>query len=386
MIDLILIVIAVMFGTLLLDKNKRPKYILKENFNGFTPSYKNFINNYQNGGFNPYTLNKSMETYQPIDYDNNVASIYGYKSDGYDTTPKQTIATCTPNDGLLGSNRWCNCEILSSNGTTETSTRRLIGGVNPKTLIAPQITPPITDIQEWGTDNYTIHSATNNHRSDELFLSGYVTLDNCKCKGRCHCKKHLSKPFIKESFDQNFISPFDLSEQRESRPQILQNYGISNILEKPLYTSITDGNDMIFTEQKQLLKNSSNNFYDDPSTIYDPRMVGYSDSQRGYIDRLLGQPKFYYDDINAARAPNYISRNKIDIYAFGESTGRLKNPKNVYGDNNQLAVEEFHNSTLQHRSDLMQSLMNKRNGEMWQLRQYPISTNGQRMSGGTSKI
>jgi hypothetical protein len=39
-----------------------------------------------------------------------------------------------------------------------------------------------------------------------------------------------------------------------------------------------------------------------------------------------------------------------------------------------------------HRADIMQSLMNKRNGEMWQLRQFPINTNGQRMLGGTSKI
>jgi hypothetical protein len=122
--------------------------------------------------------------------------------------------------------------------------------------------------------------------------------------------------------------------------------------------------------------------------IYDPRMVGYSDSDRAYVDKLLGQPKFYYDDINAARGPNYITRNKIDIYSFGESTGRLRDPKSVgaCGDNNQLAVEEFHNSALLHRADLMQSLMNKRNGEMWQLRQFPISTNGQRMLGGTSKI
>ncbi|AHL67603.1 hypothetical protein DH26_gp112 [Chloriridovirus anopheles1] len=355
-----------MFGTLLFDKQRRNKFVLKE-------------------GFSPY---------QPIDYDNNIASLYGYKPDGYDTTPRTTILTCTENDGLMGMNRWCGCESLTGPGqTAETATRRLIGGVNPRTLIAPQIVPPITDIEEWGTDNYTIHSATNNSRSDELFLSGYVTLDDCKCRGVCRCQKMYKKPLIENfsqptSLDHNYISPYDTSEQRFTRPQILQNYGISKVSEKKVYSSITNGDDLIFLEGRSQPFTEDYITGDEPSTIYDPRMVGYSDTNRGYVDKLLGQPKFYYDDINAARAPNYITRNKIDIYSFGESTGRLRDPKDIgtCGDNNQLAVEEFHNSALLHRADIMQSLMNKRNGEMWQLRQFPINTNGQRMLGGTSKI
>jgi hypothetical protein len=515
MIDIVLIVICVMFGTLLYDKHKREKFVIKERFSLsyklannelskdgsdlsylrdgqmssnytyslpkggdvtvaesqiFTPSYAGFLNNYSDFGisgyapgtprqsnFSPYTLNANMESYQPIDYDNNIASLYGYKPDGYDTTPKNTVLTCTTNDGLMGMNRWCGCDALGSSGTTETATKRLIGGVNPRTLIPPRFVPPITDIEEWGTDNYTLHSATNDYRSTDLFLSGYATLDDCKCRGVCNCVKKWNKPLIKEGFnenilsvnqpsstiwstssknipqfensfnvsgqlgpltskvnnscrgtlmsdcggenlsqaiaDHNYLSPYDVSEHRLTRPQILQNYGLSKIPEKSVYTSITNGEDLMFIEQQR--KNGLTSPYstdyitgDEPSMIYDPRMVGYSDSKRGYVDKVLGQPKFYYDDINAARAPNYITRNKIDIYSFGETTGRLKDPKNfkTCGDNNQLAVEEFHNSALQHRSDMMQSLMNKRNGEMWQLREFPISTNGQRMLGGTSKI
>jgi hypothetical protein len=373
MIEIILIVLGVMFGTLLYDKNRRVKLVIKEGFN----------------------QNYSSADYQPIDYDNNIASIYGYKPDGYDTTPKPTVLTCTSNDGLMGMNRWgdcCGSKILNSgvNGTSngETATRRLFGGVNPKTLIAPIIPAPITDIENWGTDNYTIHSATNNHRSDELFLSGYTVLGDCiRCAPKiCTCNSDTSQTI------ENFISPFDVSEIRTSRPQILQNYGISTVPEKQTFSTITNGNELIYVEKcRNNGKNNHNIFevtQDDPSMVYDPRMVNYSDSQRGYIDKLLGQPKFYYDDINASRASNYITRNKIDIYSFGESTGRLKDPTNCdfYGNNNQLAVDEFHNSALLHRTDIMQSLMNKRNGEMWQLRNFPISTNGQRMSGGTSKI
>lgn len=424
MIDIILLIIIVMFSTLLYDKHNRKKFFLKERFNSpyqtannkpcfkaytvplyqkekstlYTPSYAGFLNNYtRQGTFSPYNLNENMEGYQPIDYDNNIASIYGYKPDGYETTPKTTITTCTANDGLMGMNRWCGCESLGTTGTTETASKRLIGGVNPRTLIAPQIAAPITDIEEWGTDNYTIHSSTNNYRSNDLFLSGYTTLGTCKCKGicRCGCKLPIKENFTNQNFnvvgDHNYLSPFDTSEQRLTRPQILQNYGISRIPDKSVYTSITDGNDLMFIEQVKKCGNKSPYLIDhitgdEPSMIYDPRRVGYSDSKRSYVDKLLGQPKFYYDDINAVRAPNYITRNKIDIYSFGESTGRLLDPRDSCGDNNQLAVEEFHNSTLQHRSDIMQSLMNKRNGEMWQLREFPISTLGQRMSGGTSKI
>jgi hypothetical protein len=313
---------------------------------------------------------------------------------------------------MLGSQRWC--DTLSDSPTTETATRRLIGGVNPRTLIAPRIAPPITDVFEWGTDNYTLHSATNTHISDDLFLSGYATLDNCICRplienfdaslGRNDtvCSSGKQRPQsplgtsssnnLKEKFLQpqtSFLSPYDTVEQRYSRLPVQGNYGISQTLEKPLFSTISNGNRLTFVENNNPQKYQEDYITgDEPSMIYDPRMVGYSDNRRSYVDKLLGQPKFYYDDINAARAPNYITRNKIDIFSFGEQTGRLRDPHNPgsCGDNRQLALEEFHNSALLHRTDLQQSLMSKRNGEMWQLRNFPISTNGQRMLGGTSKI
>ena len=69
MIDIVFIVLAVMFGTLLYDKQKRPRFMIKENF---TP-----------------------QEYPPIDYDNNIASVYGYKQQGYDTTPQAIVKTCS---------------------------------------------------------------------------------------------------------------------------------------------------------------------------------------------------------------------------------------------------------------------------------------------------
>ena len=41
------------------------------------------------------------------------------------------------------------------------------------------------------------------------------------------------------------------------------------------------------------------------ANIYDPRF-GYGTGYRSYIDETTGQPRFYYDDIDAITKPNYI--------------------------------------------------------------------------------
>ena len=49
----------------------------------------------------------------------------------------------------------------------------------------------------------------------------------------------------------------------------------------------------------------------DTSNVYDPRSNSYGTSYRSYIDKMTGQVRYYYDDINAIRQPNYITRNNI---------------------------------------------------------------------------
>lgn len=44
--------------------------------------------------------------------------------------------------------------------------------------------------------------------------------------------------------------------------------------------------------------------------------------------------------------PSYITRNKVDIYSFG--------------DNLHQPVDIYHDLTLQHRSDIIQSIQNRR--------------------------
>jgi hypothetical protein len=60
------------------------------------------------------------------------------------------------------------------------------------------------------------------------------------------------------------------------------------------------------------------------ANVYDPRFYGYGTSYRSYSDPLLGQTRFAYDDINAIRMPNYITRSKIDFLPYADQYGPMK--------------------------------------------------------------
>lgn len=106
--------------------------------------------------------------------------------------------------------------------------------------------------------------------------------------------------------------------------------------------------------------------------IYDPRFTGYGTSYRMYNDYLLGQPKFFYDDIEAITRPNYITRSKVDIFPWADTYG----PDTAfcdYDEHRKLANNAFTDSALLFRTELQERLMRKRNAELWQQRSAPIS-------------
>jgi len=120
------------------------------------------------------------------------------------------------------------------------------------------------------------------------------------------------------------------------------------------------------------------------SEIYDPRFSGYGTSYRSYNEDVTGQTRFYYDDVNSVRMPNYITRSNIDFANYADSYGPLTN-KNQYGNVNTnnihaLAQDSFLRCSIQQREELQEKLMRKRNAELQQLRQFPMHTNGQKRS------
>jgi len=112
--------------------------------------------------------------------------------------------------------------------------------------------------------------------------------------------------------------------------------------------------------------------------IYDPRLTGYGTSYRGYIDEMTGQPRFYYDDIEATTQYNYISRNNIDFMPYGMQPGPAIAPQVCEWpsamDVRQQANDTFANDVMFQRTNLQESLMRKNSHRERQRRLAPIHT------------
>ena len=108
--------------------------------------------------------------------------------------------------------------------------------------------------------------------------------------------------------------------------------------------------------------------------IYDPRLTGYGTSYRSYNDPVTGQPRFYYDDIDAHTQYNYITRNKIDFTKFGTQVGPYDDqiPEE---DIRTLADNTFHNNVMKQRTELQYRLMTKNRNREWQQRVAPLNKN-----------
>jgi hypothetical protein len=113
------------------------------------------------------------------------------------------------------------------------------------------------------------------------------------------------------------------------------------------------------------------------ANVYDPRFTGYSTSYRSYVDKLTGQPRFFYDDIDSITMPNYITRSKVDVFPWANTYGPDKiMDASDYSEHRQLANNAFTDSAITFRTELQERLMRKRNAELWQRRVAPISTMG----------
>ena len=178
----------------------------------------------------------------------------------------------------------------------------------------------------------------------------------------------------------------------EINEPINSNIGISFDQQFPPTTYEIDDDNILYTEHDPRVFDSS--VFEDAkitedsgvnaANVYDPRFSGYGTSYRSYNDDNIGQTRFYYDDIDSVRMPNYISRSNIDFALFADSYGPMKNQNgNVNtADIKKLAEQQFLDSTLEFRTGMQERLMRKTNANAWQQRLAPISKNSQRMMGG----
>ena len=293
-------------------------------------------------------------------------AITGASPGSYSSGLAGDLFSATPNFRPLTASEFCTNKRHIPDDPSEyvSENQMLLGGANPKTYLPLMNATKIRshDINAWKNTDLTVHSAINaSNPTFDTFTSGYVgpsfnfapklckecSRTPCTCMYTVAARNLLGKRTTSlmpesESYDDDL-------------PEV-------TVIDKAI-PSMTD--------------------------VVDPRFSGYGPTDRCYFDPITGQRKFFYSDIDATRMPSYISRNNIDIYPWAPKygsgfDGRTGVPEHVSSTTReagqhkglnaikQKAFDAFRHSTAAARTDLQESLMSKRNGEMWQLRAAPI--------------
>lgn len=214
------------------------------------------------------------------------------------------------------------------------------------------------------------------YNPDQLYDSGLPT--NYPA-GECE-EDSLFKEYNRNLFTQT-IQPGVYSYNEVNEP-INSNIGISftqqfeptTVHMDPSHDSVTyiEHDPRLFDEEIEPYEETVNE-----ANVYDPRFTGYGTSYRAYTDDNIGQTRFYYDDIDSVRMPNYIVRSNIDFMQAADKYGPMMTPEgNRYNEEiRNLANDEFLKNSLTFRTGLQERLMRKANAVRWQRRQAPIHTN-----------
>ena len=212
--------------------------------------------------------------------------------------------------------------------------------------------------------------------------------------GKCQ-KQNRIKNFNKNLFTQT-IQPGVYTVNQVNEP-INSNMGISFGQQfEPLTYDIDDeGNinyiehdplEMNFDSKENILKYRDNDVIEPitQTNVYDPRFTGYGTSYRAYNDENIGQTRFFYDDINSVRMPNYVIRSKIDFADFADTYGPMNDKRGNINNSTirALANQKFVDDAIVFRTGMQERLMRKRNSDGWQQRYKPINKNSQRMLSG----
>jgi hypothetical protein len=173
---------------------------------------------------------------------------------------------------------------------------------------------------------------------------------------------------------------------------ISSNIGISFTQQIPSRVKTKLGNETLYTalDKSESTKSESTKCGDQfisAYDVYDPRSNGYGTSYRMYEDTMTGQPRFFYDDVDAIRRPNYISRSKVDHLAENITYGPVVSKEEFYENNKhsrEIADNAFTDQTIQFRTEMMTRLMRKQNANAWQQKLAPIGSKYQSGMGGRS--
>lgn len=288
----------------------------------------------------------------------------------------------------------------SSNDPTSWN-QKLAGGAHPRTKINPIIVARPQEFEYWKDTPMTTINQLNTRKYQYPTLSGY-TITDLVDKVPISQRKDLNgqypivNPLIQDIQPGVYTLPDDYQ-------PINANLGIS---ETPQFVPITEthlkGN-TIFSHEKQgkrykpkkqenfdqvyepfepslqegsmISRRPHDNTEEFPNiyNVYDPRFSGYGSDNRSYYEQTVGQQRYFYDDVQAIRMPNYVIRSKIDscVTPFGDEYGPMRQQQLTLNETRPLAEKYYLENNMFHRNDMMESLMRKRNREMWQEREAP---------------
>jgi len=242
----------------------------------------------------------------------------------------------------------------------------LYGPPNPKTLIPPIIPPPLADFMTWRDNSRTPNTYIN--ASNQIFYSGQSGYDTVNIPRPCTNETETIINLNSNVFDTPLSGPYSWA--RTIPASVNSNMGISSQPQTGFQTNFgsSGGDYQLFVEDVQPPEIPQPNLSlelgrEIREMIPDPRTYGYGPSNRIVIDNRTGMPFYDYSDIDNERRQNYISRFNTNLDLTDRSTWDVK----------YHAQEKFIDDSNIHRIDLQNSLLRKRNSELWQLKVAPIS-------------
>jgi hypothetical protein len=318
------------------------------------------------------------------------------KNPKYEVPPKPKVKYCEydrPKRPIFNDDKDDNNKVDHFN--TMSINQRLVGRANPKTMIPPVVITRSHD-ENWRASNFSIRNNNNNNEQiQDWFQSGYVSMNDISSPtlikegysgsaSNYKPRRQENMAFHQRNLNIQTIQPGVYYEPEEIEP-VSSNIGISETRREKIPFKKNDDGDVYYNEYNNNAR--FNNTFEKrtvgPEDIYDPRFTGYGTSYRSYYDDFVGQPRFYYDDVNAMRMPNYVVRSKIDHLGFSDQYGPMNDNYGVDNDEmREMVNQSFLDNSLSFRNDLQERLMRKRNAELAYIRQFPKRTSGQRMLGG----
>jgi hypothetical protein len=376
--------------------------------------------------------------YQVIDPDvrQPLPTTYDYYKEQLFVQPAQQMTT------LNSDNNCGHVELIDPNNELKLFSNAAITGTpNPRTKIAPIITARPVDIEYWRDSPMTTLSIINKRKKQYPALAGYNTQDltDLECLQpdirESLGNQTMASPLVQTIQPGVYTLPtiydpintdYSIDETTQFEP-VKQDRPVGNVVFRGVesappkaagaesvenyenYEPIksTGASSKKSPKQESKVAAKSDSREKSPSTkssdfnsrqagaspyqhplpendvslynIYDPRFSGYGSDNRNYLDPMLHQQRYFYDDVDAIRRPNYIVRSKIDscVTVFGDQYGPMRVDQRTLNQNRPLAEQAYLNQSLNFRNDLMESLMRKVNSEKWQTRAAPKYTNRQ---------